>query len=63
MHGGPRPEAGDGVGDAAVLTKYTWTVYVGGQLFDIMTDDEVDGVLSTWIVTKIDKDRGVIEFE
>lgn len=45
-----------------MLTKYAWTVYMDGRIFDIMTNEEVEEVLSVWKVHKIDTERGVIEF-
>ncbi len=45
-----------------MLTKYPWTIYVNGELFDIMTDQEVEDVISEWKVVRIDTELGVIEF-
>lgn len=44
-------------------TKYNWTVYVDGELFDILTDDEAEDLVAAWKVKRIDATRGVIEFE
>jgi|KBSSwiStaDraftv2_1062776.scaffolds.fasta_scaffold11980_4 hypothetical protein len=45
-----------------MLTEYTWTVYVGGELYDIMTDEEVEGLISYLKITRIRSACGVIEF-
>lgn len=39
-----------------------WTVYVGGELFDLMTDTEVEELLEKWKVIRINSAFGVIEF-
>ena len=33
-----------------------------GRLFDIMTNEEVEEVISVWPIKRIDTERGVIEF-
>lgn len=40
----------------------TWTVYVDGKLFDLMTDEEVEGMIATYKIVRIDSWWGVIEF-
>ncbi len=45
-----------------MLTKYTWTVYVDGDLFDVMTDQEVEDLIGNWKVKNIDAELGLIEF-
>ncbi len=39
-----------------------WTVYVQGELFDLMTNDEVEELIGAWAVKRIDSARAVIEF-
>jgi hypothetical protein len=39
-----------------------WTIYVNGELFDLMTNDEAEDLIASWKVSKIDSERGVIEF-
>jgi hypothetical protein len=45
-----------------IETKYKWTVYLAGDLLDIMTDKEVEYLVCTWKIHRIDTERGVIEF-
>ncbi len=45
-----------------MLTKYTWTVYVCGQLYDIMTNEQVEELIGVWRVGRIDSASGVVEF-
>ena len=45
-----------------MLTKFRWTVYIGGRLYDIMTDEEVEELIQIWRVILIDTNRGLIEF-
>lgn len=44
------------------LTKFQWTVYVDGQLFDIMTDAQVEELLDVVNIVRIDSERGLILF-
>ena len=44
------------------LTKYAWTVYMNGELFDVMTNEEVEEIVGAWKVLRIDTEHGVIEF-
>lgn len=43
-------------------TKFLWTVYIGGRLFDLLTDSEVEEIIQVWKVVLIDSKRGLIEF-
>jgi hypothetical protein len=45
-----------------MLTKFKWTVYVNGELFDIMTDRDVEHLVQVYKVTEIDTERGLIVF-
>ena len=45
-----------------MLTKFRWTVYIDGVLFDIMTDSEVEELIQQFDVKVIDSDTGLIEF-
>lgn len=48
---------------AGVLTKYRWTVYICGKLWDIMTDEEVEDLIEVYKISRIDSERGLVEFE
>ncbi len=45
-----------------MLTKFKWTVYINGDLYDVMTDEEVDELMKVYKATKVDAIVGVIEF-
>lgn len=45
-----------------MLTKFRWTVYLNGALFDVMTDDQVSVLIDSYRVIRIDAVLGVIEF-
>lgn len=45
------------------MTVLIWTVYVKGELFDLMTDDEVRELISAWDVKRIDCEHSVVEFD
>jgi hypothetical protein len=45
-----------------MLIKLEWTVYIGGKLFDLMTDEQVEELIQTYKVILIDAKRGLIEF-
>lgn len=45
-----------------IETKLKWTVYVGGRLLDVMTDEQVEEMVQIWKVVLIDARRGLIEF-
>lgn len=45
-----------------MLTRFQWTVYVDGRLFDIMTDAQVEELLDVFNIVRIDSERGLILF-
>lgn len=45
-----------------MLTKFRWTVYIDGVLFDVMTDSEVEELIQQFDVKVINSDIGLIEF-
>ena len=45
-----------------MLTKFRWTVYLNGALFDVMTDSEVEELIQLYDVKHIDSTIGLIEF-
>lgn len=45
-----------------IEARFRWTVYVGGRLFDVMTDEQVGELVQTWKIVLIDTRRGLIEF-
>lgn len=44
------------------MTKYTWTVYRSGELFDLMTDAEVAELMRVYDYVMIDLRAKVVEF-
>lgn len=43
-------------------TKFRWTVYLNGELFDVMTDSDVEKLIEVYVVKHIDSTIGLIEF-
>ena len=44
------------------MTKYVWTVYQDGELFDIMTDAEVAELMRTFKTVMVDLVAKVVRF-